>query len=110
MPVRGRGGRRGGACVYIINRLTFFLEKTASIILANNINILYKTIIGAMQQQEIILKRDKNNENRLKACDRVYQIFLLAKFAPTTVNKGFALIETCRKLIEKMLLKDRVII
>ena len=64
----------------------------------------------AMQQQGIVLNRDKNNENRLHPYYRVNQIFSMVIFAPIGVNKGFALIGPCRKLIEKMLLKDRVII
>ena len=57
-------GHRGHAC-HLLNRLTFFLEKTAHIIFINNISFLHIAIPEAMQKQEIVYKRDKNDKNNM---------------------------------------------
>ena len=57
------GVHRGMVGIYIT--ASHFLEKTAHIIFINNISFLSIAIPEAMQKQEIVLKRGKNNKNSM---------------------------------------------
>ena len=107
--VKGGGIQGHGGMAYIYKTASHFLEKNRLIIFINYISILYKAIPRVMQQQEIVLKRAKNNENILIAYYNISTIFDKWNLLLLPSIKGLRWLNHAEKLIEKSMLKTSFI-